>query len=115
MCIPFFEGTLHEFVASGIKQKDKGVKALDIAKALLDYGFHAPTIYFPNIIPEALMIEPTESETKATLDRFIDAMIEIDRLTYTDPEAVRKSPIKTPIGRLDETMANRKLNLRWTG
>jgi len=113
--IPFFEGTLHEFVASGIKQKDKGVKALDIAKALLDYGFHAPTIYFPNIIPEALMIEPTESETKATLDRFIDAMIEIDRLTYTDPEAVRKSPVKTPIGRLDETMANRKLNLRWTG
>ena len=76
--IPFSEGTLHEFVASGIKQKNKGVKALDIAKALLDYGFHAPTIYFPSKVPEAMMIEPPESESKATLDRFVEALLEID-------------------------------------
>ena len=61
-----------------------------------------------------MMIEPTESETKDTLDRFVNAMLEIDRLIYTDPESIRKSPIKTPIGRLDETMANRQLDLRWT-
>ena len=113
--IPFSEGTLHEFVASGIKQKKKGVKVLDIAKALLDYGFHAPTIYFPNNVLEAMMIEPTESETKATLDRFIEAMIEIDKMIDNDPEKVRQSPINTPVRRLDETKANRELNLRWTG
>ena len=112
--IPFSEGTLHEFVASGIKQKEKGVKVLDIAKALLDYGFHAPTIYFPNNIPEAMMIEPTESETKATLDRFIESLLEINELIDKDPEIVRKSPVTTPVSRLDETKANRELNLRWT-
>ena len=112
--IPFSEGTLHEFVASGVKQKEKGVKALDIAKALLDYGFHAPTIYFPNNVPEAMMIEPTESETKETLDRFVEAMLAIDKRIDLDPESVRQSPIKTPVRRLDETRANRELNLRWT-
>ena len=113
--IPFSEGTLHEFVASGIKQKEKGVKVLDIAKALLDYGFHAPTIYFPNNVPEAMMIEPTESETKATMDRFIEALLDINKLIDTDPETVRQLPLKTPVRRLDETKANRELNLRWTG
>ena len=113
--VPFSEGTLHEFVASGIKQKEKGVKVLDIAKALLDYGFHAPTIYFPNKVPEAMMIEPTESETKATLDQFVEAMLEIDKLIDIDPETVRQSPLKTPVRRLDETKANRELNLRWKG
>jgi len=113
--IPFSEGTLHEFVASGVKQKEKGVKVLDIAKALLDYGFHAPTIYFPNNVPEAMMIEPTESETKETLDRFVEAMLEIDKRIDIDPEAVRQSPFKTPVRRLDETRANRELNLRWAG
>ena len=113
--IPFSEGTLHEFVASGVKQQKKGVKVLDIAKALLDYGFHAPTIYFPNNVPEAMMIEPTESETKETLDRFVEAMIEIDKQIEIDPEAVRQSPFKTPVRRLDETRANRELNLRWVG
>ena len=78
--VPYPKGTLHEFVVSGIKQKNKGVKVLDIAKALLDYGFHAPTIYFPNNIPEAMMIEPTESETKETLDRFIETMLKIDNI-----------------------------------
>jgi len=111
--IPYHEGTLHEFVASGIKQKNKGVKALDIAKALLDYGFHAPTIYFPSIIPEAIMIEPTESETKQTLDCFIAAMLEIDKLIDVNPEIVINAPVSTPVKRLDETKANRELDLRW--
>ena len=112
--IPFTEGTLHEFVASGVNQKAKGVKALDIAKALLDYGFHAQTIYFPNNVPEAMMIEPTESETKATLDRFVEVMLEINDNINVNPDIVREAPIKTPVTRLDETKANRELNLRWT-
>ncbi len=99
--IPFSEGTLHEFVASGVKQKEKGVKVLDIAKALLDYGFHAPTIYFPNIVPEAMMIEPTESETKETLDRFADVMLEINEKINTDPDTILQAPVNTPVNRLD--------------
>lgn len=112
--IPFTEGTLHEFVASGVNQKAKGVKALDIAKALLDYGFHAPTIYFPNNVPEAMMIEPTESETKETLDRFIEVMLKINDNINVDPDLIREAPITTPVTRLDETKANRELDLRWT-
>lgn len=111
--IPFSEGTMHEFVASGARQKARGVKVLDIAKALLDYGFHAPTIYFPMNVPEAMMIEPTESESKETLDRFADAMLEIDRLIDSDPELIRNAPSKTPVTRLDETKANREPDLRW--
>ena len=112
--IPFSEGTLHEFVASGVRQKEKGVKVLDIAKALLDYGFHAPTIYFPNNVPEAMMIEPTESETKETLDRFADVMLEINEKINTDPDTILQAPVNTPVTRLDETKANRELDLRWT-
>ena len=112
--IPFTEGTLHEFVASGILQKAKGVKALDIAKALLDYGFYAPTIYFPNNVPEAMMIEPTESETKETLDRFVSALLEINEKINSDPDLIRDAPMTTPVIRLDETKANRELDLRWT-
>ena len=105
---------MHEFVASGSKQKVNGIKALDIAKALLDYGFHAPTIYFPNNIPEAMMIEPTESETKETLDRFIEVMIDIDNKVNTNPDKILDAPINTPVSRLDETKANRELDLKWT-
>ena len=112
--IPFSEGSLHEFVASGVKQKIKGIKVLDIAKALLDYGFHAPTIYFPNNVPEAMMIEPTESETKETLDRFADVMLEINNKINNDPDSIRQAPINTPVTRLDETKANRELDLKWT-
>ena len=112
--IPFSEGTMHEFVASGIKQKERGIKVLDIAKSLLDYGYHAPTIYFPINIPEAMMIEPTESETKATLDSFADALLEIDERISTDPNSLKDAPITTPVRRLDETKANREPNLRWT-
>ena len=112
--IPFSEGTLHEFVISGVLQKSKGVKALDIAKALLDYGFYAPTIYFPNNVPEAMMIEPTESETKETLDRFVSALLEINEKINSDPDLIRDAPMTTPVIRLDETKANRELDLRWT-
>ena len=112
--VPFSEGTMHEFVASGIKQKERGIKVLDIAKSLLDYGYHAPTIYFPTNIPEAMMIEPTESETKATLDSFADALLEIDERISTDPNSLKDAPITTPVRRLDETKANREPNLRWT-
>jgi glycine dehydrogenase subunit 2 len=112
--IPFSDGTLHEFVISALKQKNKGAKALDIAKALLDYGFYAPTIYFPTNIPESIMIEPTESEDKDTLDRFISAMVEIDKNIDIDKEKIINAPFNTPVSRLDETKANRELNLRWT-
>ena len=112
--IPFTEGTLHEFVVSGVLQKAKGVTALDIAKALLDYGFYAPTIYFPNNVPEAMMIEPTESETKETLDRFVSALLEINEKINSDPDLIRDAPMTTPVIRLDETKANRELDLRWT-
>ncbi len=111
--IPYSNGTLHEFVASGIKQKSKGVKVIDIAKALLDYGFHAPTIYFPINIAESMMIEPTESETKETIDRFANALIEIDKLINIDPDKVLNAPQSTPVRRLDETKANRELDLQW--
>ena len=111
--IPFSNGTLHEFVISALKQKNKGVKALDIAKSILDYGFYAPTIYFPTNIPESIMIEPTESEDKDTLDRFISAMLEIDKNIDLDKERIINAPFNTPVSRLDETKANRELNLRW--
>ena len=112
--VPFSEGTMHEFVASGVKQKEKGVKVLDIAKAILDYGFHAPTIYFPNNVPEAMMIAPTESETKETLDRFADVMLEINEKISTNPDSILQALFNTPVNRLDETKANRELDLRST-
>ena len=111
--IPFSEGTLHEFVISGIKQKEKGAKTLDIAKALLDKGFHAPTIYFPINVPKSMMIEPTETESKETLDRFIDAMIDIDDKITLNPNEILNAPFNTPVSRLDETKANRNPDLRW--
>jgi len=103
----------HEFVLSASRQKARGVKALDIAKRLLDFGMHAPTIYFPLIVEEALMIEPTETETKASLDAFADAMLQIDRESKEDPDRVRQAPTKTPVRRLDEGRAARKLILSW--
>ena len=96
---------MHEFVLSGDLQKKKGVKTLEIGKRLLDFGFHAPTVYFPLIVPEAIMIEPTETETKATLDCFANVMIEIDKEIDTKPEFVRDSPHTTPVRRLDEVLA----------
>lgn len=103
----------HEFVLSGKKQKKKGVRVLDIAKRLLDFGIHPPTIYFPLIVEEALMIEPTETESKETLDRFVDVMIRIVKEIEENPEMVKEAPHHTPVKRLDEVRAARKPILRW--
>ncbi|MDI3280231.1 MAG: aminomethyl-transferring glycine dehydrogenase subunit GcvPB [Bacillota bacterium] len=111
--VPYRRLCMHEFVLSGRRQKEKGVRTLDMAKRLLDYGFHAPTIYFPLIVEEALMIEPTETESKETLDAFIQAMIEIAREAEENPEKLRQAPHTLPVGRLDETEAARHPNLRW--
>ncbi len=104
---------MHEFVLSAQAQKAKGTNALHIAKRLLDFGFHSPTMYFPLIVKEALMIEPTESENKATMDRFISVMKQIAAEIETNPELVHSAPHSTPIGKVDETYANRKLNVHW--
>jgi len=98
---------------SARKQKERGVRGIDIAKRLLDYGFHAPTMYFPLIVDEALMIEPTETETKETLDDFIDALLAIDQETMVTPELVTGAPYTTPVSRLDEVLAARKPDLGW--
>ncbi|MGB2698090.1 MAG: aminomethyl-transferring glycine dehydrogenase subunit GcvPB [Candidatus Zixiibacteriota bacterium] len=113
--LPYPGPCQHEFVLSGVRQREKGVKTLDIAKRLLDYGLHAPTIYFPLIVSEALMIEPTESESRESLDEFIDAMIKIDKEIQENPEVVKLAPHKTPVTRLDEVKAAKDLNVRWRG
>ena len=105
---------MHEFVASGEWQKDKyGIKTLDIAKRILDKGFHAPTIYFPLIVHEAMMIEPTETESKETLDEFINAMIEIAKECEENPELLTGAPQNTPVKRVDDTLAVRQLNVKF--
>ena len=104
----------HEFVVTAQRQKEKnGVTALDIAKRLLDFGMYAPTIYFPLIVHEAMMIEPTETETRETLDYFVTVMRQIAEESRTDPEVVKTAPHTTVIGRLDQALAARKPNLRW--
>jgi len=102
---------MHECVFSADKQSEKGVHALDIAKALIDRNFHPPTMYFPLIVPEALMIEPTETESKEQMDSFIEAMIEIAKEVDKNPEAVKQCPLTMPVKRLDETLAARKPDL----
>jgi glycine dehydrogenase subunit 2 len=104
---------MHEFVLSASRQKARGVRALDIAKRILDFGMHAPTTYFPLIVDEALMIEPTETETKASLDAFADVLLTIDRESKDDPERVKQAPTQTPVRRLDEARAARRLTLTW--
>jgi len=105
--VPYGTRCLHEFVATGEPLKKNGVRTLDVAKRLLDFGFHAPTVYFPLIVPEALMIEPTETESQGTLDRCIEAMREIAREAEENPELLKTAPHDTPVRRLDETTANR--------
>jgi len=100
-------------VLSASKQKKKGVKGLDIAKRLLDYGIHAPTMYFPLIVEEALMVEPTETESKEMLDEFVRVMRKIDDEISNDPDLVRNAPYTLPVTRLDEATAARKPYLRW--
>lgn len=113
--LPFKQHCKHEFVLSGSKQKKLGVRTLDIAKRLLDFGYHPPTIYFPLIVEEALMIEPTETESKETLDGFIDAMLQIAKEAKETPEVVQEAPHNTVVKRMDETTAARKPILRYTG
>ncbi|MAX13259.1 MAG: glycine dehydrogenase (aminomethyl-transferring) [Candidatus Marinimicrobia bacterium] len=111
--VPFFKNTMHEFVISAVNQKNKGLKALDIAKLILDKGYHAPTIYFPTNIPEAMMMEPTETESKDTLDSFADYLIYISENIDNKLTKFLESPSNTPVKRLNETKANRELNLNW--
>ncbi len=105
--------SMHEAVFSGNLQKAKGVRTTDIAKRLLDYSIHPPTVYFPLIVPECLMIEPTESETRETLDEFVEVMLQIDREASETPELLKNSPYTTPVRRLDEAGAARNLNIRY--
>ncbi|MFT4571758.1 MAG: glycine dehydrogenase subunit 2 [Hyphomicrobiaceae bacterium] len=112
--LPFETQSMHEVVFSDKIQMTQGVKTLDIAKRLLDHGFHAPTIYFPLVVHGALMIEPTESEPLETLDAFCDAMLEIAAEAAQSPQIVVGAPHNTPLARLDETRAARKPILRWT-
>ena len=102
---------MHECVFSAQSFSRHGIHALDVAKGLLDRGFHPPTVYFPLTVPEALMIEPTETESKQTLDAFADAMIDIARRAEEDPESLAEAPVAMPVGRLDETRAARQLDL----
>jgi len=105
---------MHECVVSARRQKRLGVTATDIAKRLLDLGFYAPSTYFPLIVEEALMIEPTETESKDTLDQFCDAMIQIAREAEQNAAIIHEAPVTTPVKRLDQTRAAREPNLRWT-
>ncbi len=112
--LPYDRICMHEFVLSGRRQKHQhGVKTLDIAKRLLDFGYHSPTIYFPLIVEEAIMIEPTETESKTTLDQFIETMLHIAREAEETPELVKNAPYTTPVLRLDETTAARKPQVRF--
>jgi glycine dehydrogenase subunit 2 len=112
--LPYDRICMHECVLSGQKQKENGVSTLDIAKRLLDFGYHPPTIYFPMIVKEAIMIEPTETESKETLDNFIEAMLQIAEEAETNPEKVIGAPYTTKVVRLDETKAARNAVLKWT-
>ncbi len=111
--LPFDRATLHEVIFDDHNQSASGVSTLDIAKRLIDYGFHPPTIYFPLIVHGALMIEPTETESRQELDQFVEAMMEIDREARESPDLLRSAPHYTPVGRLDEAAAARKPKLRW--
>ncbi|MFJ7971436.1 aminomethyl-transferring glycine dehydrogenase subunit GcvPB [Psychrobacillus sp. NPDC096389] len=112
--LPYNRHCKHEFVLSGRRQKKLGVRTLDIAKRLLDFGYHPPTIYFPLNVEEGMMIEPTETESKETLDAFCDALIQIAKEVEENPEIVQNAPHTTVINRLDETKAARKPVLRYT-
>ena len=109
--VPYDRICKHEFVAEGVWDDAPDIHALDIAKRLIDYDFHPPTNYFPLIVREALMIEPTETESKQTLDKFADALIKIAEEAHTQPELLKSAPHNTPVGRLDEVKAAKELVL----
>src|SRR5436189_5377519 len=101
---------MHEFVASAHNLAPQGVKALDVAKGLLERDFYAPTVYFRLVVPEAIMVEPTETESKATLDAFAGAIKDIVAQAKADPQSLHGEPTKLPVGRLDEVTAARRIN-----
>ena len=109
--LPYDKPCMHEFVLSGEKQHHQGVSTLGIAKRLMDSNCHPPTVYFPLIVHEAIMIEPTESESKQVLDEFISTMLQIAKEIEENPEEVLKSPKTTPVKKIDETLAARQPNL----
>lgn len=111
--LPYDRFCKHEFVLSGKSLSQFGVKTLDVAKRLLDFGFHAPTIYFPMIVEESMMIEPTETESKGTLDCFMEAMEMIVREAQENPDRLKNAPLKTPVRRLDEATAARKPDINY--
>ncbi len=113
--LPHPRRVLHEVVFSGSRQRKAGVRAYDIAKRLIDYGLHPPTVYFPLIVDEALMIEPTETESREDIERYAAALVAIAEEAERDPEALEEAPQHTPVGRLDETRAARRPVLRWPG
>jgi glycine dehydrogenase subunit 2 len=111
--VPYPGNCMHEFVLSGKRQKKLGVKTLDIAKRLLDYGYHPPTVYFPLVVEECLMVEPTETEDLETLNGFARAMLAIAREAEEGLPEVHDAPHNTPVTRIDEAQAARKPDLRW--
>jgi glycine dehydrogenase subunit 2 len=109
--VPYDRLCKHEFVVEGKWEQAPGIRALDISKRLMDFGFHPPTNYFPLIVPEALMIEPTETESKQTLDAFADALLKIAEEARTQPELLTGAPHTAPVSRLDEVRAAKELVL----
>jgi glycine dehydrogenase subunit 2 len=111
--VPYDRFCKHEFVVSGKTFAKYGVKTLDIAKRLLDFGYHSPTIYFPLIVEEAMMFEPTETESKDTLDGFIDVMEKIAKEALENSDILKNAPVTTPVRRLDEATAARKPDINF--
>jgi len=111
--VPYGRRCMHEFVASGERFGALGVRTRDIAKRLIDYDVHPPTIYFPLIVTEAMMIEPTETESLATLDRFVEVMLKIAEEAETTPDVLRTAPQTTAVSRFDEVSAGRRPRLRF--
>ncbi|MFP4527088.1 MAG: aminomethyl-transferring glycine dehydrogenase subunit GcvPB [Candidatus Kapaibacterium sp.] len=111
--VPFDEYCMHEFVISGDLQKEKGATTKDMAKRLLDYGYHAPTVYFPLIVHEAMLVEPTETESIEAIEEFAQTMLKIADEAENNPEILTNAPQNTPVRRLDDALAARKLNIRW--
>jgi glycine dehydrogenase subunit 2 len=105
---------MHEFVATAVPLKEQtGIRAMDVAKRVIDLGYHPSTVYFPLVVEEALMVEPTETETMESLDAFADAMLQAHREAHEEPELLHEAPVTTPVRRLDEARAARHLILRW--
>ena len=104
---------MHEFVATARRYRGNGVRAMDIAKRLIDLGYHPPTVYFPLVVEEAMMAEPTETESRESLDGLADALLQIAEEAASDPDLLHTAPVTTPVGRLDEARAARRLHVRW--